>query len=257
MNAPGQATIGQGRLCVITGASRGIGLALGREFAACGFRVVSASRSAPDEATGFGWVKADVCVPEGREAIAAVVAADGEDGLAVLINNAGRGIQETWEDMGEADLRAVMELNFFAPVALSKRLLPELKLANGTVINVSSAAGKVGVACMGGYCASKFALSAFSESLRAEIGPSGVRVLNLIVGRIATGFGDRVLGERTAPKTPGMVASPEKLARAVLRAYRRRRREIVFPGYYRPLLWIARHVPGYSARLGRRAWKLE
>lgn len=242
------------RTVLITGASRGIGLALAREFRTHSFCVVGVSRSEIPEGAVDKWIQADVATDAGQAIVERKIASQVAS-LDVLINNAGRGIQETWESMDEADLRAVMELNFFAPVLLTRRLLPSLRASKGTVINVSSAAGKVGIACMGGYCASKFALSAFSESLRAEVEPDGVGVLNLIVGRIATGFGDHVLGSRTAPSTRG-IASADRLARATLRAYRRGRREIVFPAWYRAAILAAHLIPGIFYRKARQAWGL-
>ena len=242
------------RVAVITGASRGIGLALAREFRAQSFRVLGVARSPIAEDAVDAWICADITTEAGRHRILEELG--GEDArLDVLVNNAGRGIQEPWASMSEEDLRAVMELNFFAPVALTRRLLPNLRASDGAVINVSSAAGKVGIACMGGYCASKFALSAFSESLRAEVEPEGIGILNLVVGRIGTDFGRHVLGSKSAPATRG-IASAERLARVAFRAYRRGRGEIFFPAWYRPAIWITKLFPGTFARKSRQAWGL-
>ncbi len=242
------------RTAVITGASRGIGLALAREFHARSFRVFGVARTPIAEDAVDTWIGADITTEEGQgQILAAIGGADAR--LDVLVNNAGRGIQETWAAMSEEDLRAVMELNFFAPVALTRRLLPNLGASEGTVINVSSVAGKVGLACMGGYCASKFALSAFSESLRAEVQPDGIGVLNLVVGRIGTDFGRHVLGTKSAPATRG-VASADRLARIAFRAYRRDRGEIIFPAWYRPAICFAKLFPKTFARKCRQAWGL-
>lgn len=239
---------------LITGASRGIGRALAREFHDQGATVWGVSRTPVEAPCVDRWLEADVATPSGRERICAEMRAGIP--LDVLVNNAGRGIQEPWETMNETDLRAVMELNFYAPVLLTQSLLPVLRLTHGTVINVSSAAGRVGIPCMGGYCASKSALSAFSESLCAEeLAPQGVRVLDLVVGRIATTFGHHVLGSKEAPSTPA-IGSAERLAKITYKAYRDKRRVLVFPWWYRPAICAARLLPGLFARRARNAWGL-
>lgn len=225
---------------------------MAREFRVRSFRVLGVARSPIPEDAVDVWIHADITTEEGRHRILEELGGAAAR-LDVLVNNAGRGIQEPWASMSDEDLRAVMELNFFAPVALTRQLLPCLRASEGTVINVSSAAGRVGIACMGGYCASKFALSAFSESLRAEVEPEGIGVLNLVVGRIGTDFGRHVLGSKSAPTTHG-VASAERLARVAFRAYRRGRGEIIFPAWYRPAIWIAKLFPRTFARKSRQAW---
>lgn len=215
--------------------------------------MVGVSRSEPRSETVDEWCRADVATAEGRNAVVAHLEERG-GGLDVLVNNAGRGLQAPWTGMTEDDLRTVLELNFFAPVLLTQVLYPFLRSSQGSVINVSSVAGKAGIPFMGGYCASKFALTAFSESLRGEADADGVRVLNLTVGRIATGFGTNVLGDWRAPSTHG-VASAERLARIAVRAWRHRRRDVVFPAWYRPAIWLAKLFPVRFGRLARKKWE--
>ncbi len=239
---------------LITGASKGIGKALALEFRRRGFAVAGVSRSQPDYELDL-WIDADVTSPEARARVLREYTAAFGDRLDVLINNAGRGIQETWEAMSETDLRDVFELNVFAMILLTREFLGALKNAEGTVINVSSVAGKMPVACMGAYCATKYAVNAFSDSLRIELKPHRVHVLNLIVGRISTGFGDRVLGSRHAPSTPGK-GSAEKLAAHVYKAWRRKKSEIVHPGWYRLLFPLPVLLPRLYARANLKKWNL-
>lgn len=238
----------------ITGISKGIGLALARTFREHGFRVAGMSRMRPEGVEPDLWTAGDVTRAADRDqAICELRNSLGR--LDVLINNAGRGVQETWEELHEEHLRQVMELNFFAPVSLTRALLPMLRESRGSVINVSSVAAHMALPVMGPYCSTKAALTAFSNSLRIEVRPCGIHVLDLIVGRIRTEFGRNVYGERTAPETPGS-AAVESLARAVYRAWRRRVPSIVFPWWYRPLMFAIRTVPGPYERQCRKRWGL-
>jgi len=241
---------------LVTGASSGLGAAMATRFRAAGSKVIGVSRSKPSVALD-GWCQADITVPADRERVAMEgLAAFGA--LDVLINNAGVGLYETWEESAEADLRRMFELNFFAMVLLTQRLLPALKQSRGTVINTASIAGKVPVACMGGYCASKYAVTAYSDTLRQELQPAGVHVINLIVGRIHTNFGSNIMGTRKSPSTPELGhATPAGLAEAVYAGWRKRRREVVYPGWYGWLPLVARWLPGQWDRGNRRKWGLE
>ncbi|NPA17373.1 MAG: SDR family NAD(P)-dependent oxidoreductase [Aquificae bacterium] len=173
--------------------------------------------------------------------------------IDVLINNAGIGLYESWEEMDMADLRRLFEVNFFSVVLLTKLFLPHLKEKKGSVINVSSVAGKLYVPFMGGYCASKYALNAFSDSLRAELLNDGVHVLNLIVGRINTGFSSRAMGSKKPPDTP-FGDSPEGFADAVYSAYLKRKREITYPRWYRYFIWISRLFAPVYDRIVLKKW---
>ena len=240
------------KVCVITGASRGIGLAILKEFKKNGFFTVNLSRSKSPEASlniKVDLSKSDDTVKGVSQLLQEVPQID------ILVNNAGIGLYETWEEMSMEDLRKVFEVNFFAPVILTKSLLPFLKETNGTIINVSSVAGKLYVPYMGGYSASKFALNAFSDSLRAEIKKYNVHVLNLIVGRIDTGFSNNALGSKKPPETFGGSATTEKLARVAYKAYIKRKREIVYPKWYRPLIWIANLFPSIYDRVALKSWE--
>ena len=169
---------------VITGVSSGLGKAMAEYFTKQGVTVYGICRSAPELPPGAEWIRADITKAEDRRMIRQTLE---EKGVKpdILINNAGKGIYATWEEMPESDLREVMELDFFAPVALTKELLPLLAETEGTVINVSSVAGRIWVPCMGGYCAAKAAVAMFSNSLRPEIAKYGIRVLDVAHGPAA------------------------------------------------------------------------
>ncbi len=217
------------KVVVVTGASSGIGESIAAKFKNEGFLVVGVSRSEPEVEVDL-WSKADLTNKEERESVFKDVA-EKFGRCDVLVNNAGVGLYDTWENIDEEALRREFELNFFAVVDMTKLFLPFLKETKGTVINTSSVAAKIYVPCMGSYCATKSAVYMFSHSLRAEVKKYGVGVLNLIVGRINTGFSSRSFGGLNPPSSPGG-GCPKKLADKVFKAYKKRKRQITYPFWY-------------------------
>jgi len=240
------------KICVITGASSGIGTALARKFKKEGFKIINLSRSKSEVADEN--IKVDLSNPdELSKAVAQLITK--VDKIDVLVNNAGVGLYESWENTKMEDLRYIFEINYFAPVMLTKAVLPLLEKAKGTVINVSSVAGKMHIPFMGGYCSTKFALNAFSYSLRAELKEKGINVLNLIVGRISTGFSKNALGTKVPPETPEFGASAKKLAEKTYKAYKRKKREITYPYWYKFIIWFSKIFPNLYDFLALKKWK--
>ncbi len=239
-------------VALITGVSGGFGRAFASNFSKAGFLIAGVARNPDSESVDLP-IAADLTRPDALSSVVETVM-EKFGRLDLLVNNAGIGQYEVWEEMDTDDLRRLMELNFFVPVQLTRLALPLLKISGGTIINVSSVAGKVPVPVMGGYCASKYALNAFSDSLRAELSDSDVHVLNLIVGRINTGFSSRALGKRTPPRTP-FSGTPDKLSEKTVRCWRRRKRQLIFPGWYRLIIWAYRLAPGLLDRLAAAKWR--
>jgi 3-oxoacyl-[acyl-carrier protein] reductase len=194
-----------GRIAVITGASRGIGLSIARAFVAGGARVVIAGRSSSDleaAAQALHVVKgaasdavhafrADVRRPaEAAAAIDAAVSRFG--GLDVLVNNAGVGLFAPVADMPADDWQQVLDTNLSGAFYCSHAAIPHLKKrGGGWIINISSLAGKNSFAGGAAYCASKAGLNAFSEALMQEVRYDNIRVSYLMPGSVATGFAGR------------------------------------------------------------------
>lgn len=241
------------KFAVITGVSKGLGKALTEEFQKHGYKIIGISRN-KGKANPDYFIPADLTKKEDIDRIFTEITKI-TDKVDVLINNAGIGIYEKWENISEEDLRKVFELNFFAVVFLTQKLLPLLKKSKGTIINVSSVAGKIYVPYMGAYCATKYALNAFSDSLRAELQKNNVHVLNLIVGRISTGFSSRALGSKKPPETPACGATPEDFAKAVYKAFIQKKREITYPWWYRPLIWLVNKFPSIYDRKALEKWE--
>lgn len=237
---------------LITGITGGFGKAFAGIFAEHGYTVAGISRSKPE-------FPVDLHIPvdlTDRSSIEKAVetTTSSLERLDVLINNAGIGHYDDWEHMSDDQLRSGMELNFFSVVTLTRLLLPLLKQSGGTIVNVASVAGKMPVPMMGAYCATKYALVAYTDTLRAELKPAGVHVLGLIVGRINTGFSSRALGNRKPPATP-FSGEPDGLARKVLRAIDRRKRQLTYPGWYRFVLFLQRLIPGTFDRIAMKKWQ--
>ncbi len=245
---------------LITGVSSGLGKAMAQYFMERGITVIGVSRSQPEGLPdSLCWIGADITLPADRKRIAEQICAITGGKLDILINNAGKGIYATWEEMDEKDLREVFELDFFAPVALTKLLLPQLSAARGSVINISSAAARIWVPCMGAYCAAKAALAMFSNSLRQEIRLHRIHVLDVAPGQVNTGFSSRSCGARRPPNSPGSSShSPRDLAKTVYTAWKRKKQRITYPRSLSFALFAVRALlPGLYDKINRKLWNLD
>jgi short-subunit dehydrogenase len=243
-----------GKNAVITGASSGLGKAMAEKFKSNGFRVAGICRSRPDIDIDL-WLETDITDTFQRQKAFEEIKQE-FGSVDLLINNAGRGVYETWENLSEEEIRSVFELNFFALIGMTNLFLPLLKESRGTVINISSVASFLYVPCMGVYCATKSAVSAYSRTLRAELAKSSVKVLNVMPGRISTEFSANALGSKNVPSTPGEEVSSAALAEKVYKSYSKGRRELVFPGWYKFIFPLIKLFPGFYDRKNIEAWKL-
>ncbi|WP_285114150.1 SDR family NAD(P)-dependent oxidoreductase [Leifsonia sp. fls2-241-R2A-40a] len=182
---------------LITGTSSGIGLASAIAAARAGFSVVATMRDTAKagplrEAAAAAGVELDiqaldVTVPASIEAgLAHVVSQYGR--LDALLNNAGAGHVGTIEVEGVDAVRAVMEVNFFGVVALTEAAMPLLRESGGRLVTVSSVGGVVGQPFNEAYCAAKFAVEGFMESLTPVAGTVGVGVTVIEPGAVSTEF---------------------------------------------------------------------
>lgn len=236
---------------IITGVSKGLGEAMAKKFLKKGHDVVGFSRTKPQFELSL-FVQGDINHEQDRlDLIEKTIAKYGK--IDLLINNAGMGIYTTWEEMKMEDLRRVFELNVFSVIALTQLAIPHLKKTRGTLANLCSVAGKISLPYMGGYCASKFAIDAFSTSLRAELKEYGIKVLNIVPGRVETGFGSRALGGKNHPSSPS--SNSKSFAKKIYRAYLKNKKEIVFPGWYKIAMRIIKLIPGFFSSITLKKWK--
>ncbi|WP_441246910.1 SDR family NAD(P)-dependent oxidoreductase [Kitasatospora sp. McL0602] len=184
---------------LITGTSSGIGLATAVAAAQAGLRVVATMRDlgkadqlrkAAAEAGVAELVEVkhlDVTEPASVAAcIAEVIAEHGR--LDALVNNAGAGRLGTVEQGTVADVRATMEVNFFGVVETTRAAMPHLRASGGRVVTVTSVGGVVGQPFNEAYCAAKFAVEGFMESLAPVAATVGVRVSVVEPGAVASEF---------------------------------------------------------------------
>jgi hypothetical protein len=173
-------------VALVTGASTGLGLAIAREFLArTDFTLVLTARSeslARFDAAGIGASERvrlrplDVVAADQREVIAAEIERD-FGALDVLVNNAGISYRSVVEHVDVADVREQLEVNFVAPMELTRRVLPAMReRRRGRILSISSVGGMMAMPTMAPYSASKFALEGACEALWYELRPFGVHV---------------------------------------------------------------------------------
>ena len=178
-----------GRVAVVTGGSKGIGLAIARALASAGASVVSTSRSGAKDEPNLRQVRADVRRP--ADAARAIdEAASSFGGLDILVNNAGIGAFAHVADMTVEGWRSIIETNLDGVFYCCHAAIPHLrKRGGGWIINISSLAGKNAFVGGAAYCASKAGLNQFSEALMQEVRHDGIRVSYVMPGSVATEFG--------------------------------------------------------------------
>ena len=188
-------------VALITGTSSGIGLSSAVAAAAHGFTTVATLRDSTKDGALRAAAEAagvtldirplDVVDPDSISACIAGVVAD-HGTLDVLVNNAGRGFVGTIEQVTMEEMRAVMEVNFFGVVATTKAAMPHLRASRGRVITVTSVGGVVGQPFNEAYCAAKFAVEGFMESLAPVAATVGVHVAVVEPGPVRTEFVNNV-----------------------------------------------------------------
>ena len=230
----------KGSRILITGASSGIGRATAFELAGKGAKLAIASRrldplrSVADEIKdAFPDIPAPFALPcdiSDKENVSRVVKScvGHFGGIDILINNAGIGVYGNTEMTTLEDFRSVMEVNFFGSIRCILEVLPLMKKAGkGLIINIASVAAKHGVPYLGAYSASKAALAALSQSLRAELAKSGISIMIVYPGYTQTEFFKNEKKVGGARRPAGPYASAKKVAKAIVKAIESERQDLV------------------------------
>jgi NAD(P)-dependent dehydrogenase (short-subunit alcohol dehydrogenase family) len=187
---------------MITGASSGIGMECALYLDKRGYRVFAGVRKASDGdvLTKAGSPRLSPVIIDVTDAKSVCDAAKvveqalGAVPLAGLVNNAGVGVGGPVEFLAPAELRRQMEVNLIGPLAVIQAFMPMLRRNRGRIVNISSIGGIVATPFLSAYCASKFALEALSDCLRAELKPWGIEVSIVEPGAIKTRIFEKARG---------------------------------------------------------------
>jgi short-subunit dehydrogenase len=256
--------LGEGRTALVTGASRGIGPLIARQIASYGGHVVLTGRSAADlkavtaELSAAGadvsFIPADLTRPGAAETLVETIERQ-HGGIDLLVNNAGGDPLREFHAMTIDQNLRTLQLNLIAPLALSHAALAGmLRRGRGHIVNISAMAGRVSFPYTEAYAAAKDGLIGFTRVLRGDYRARGVSASVLILGAIrGAGQGQRMLDE-SGMKASAYMAPAESVARAVVKAVRKDRAElVVMPGPGRLLRAIMDYFPGLGPALNRAA----
>jgi short-subunit dehydrogenase len=254
--------LGPSRTALVTGASRGIGPLIARQIAQQGGHVVLTGRSAADlkavtsdlATTGadVSFIPADLTQPGAAEGLVGTVE-EQRGGIDLLVNNAGGDPLREFHTMTIEENLRTLRLNLIAPVTLTHAVLPGmLRRGRGHIVNISAMAGRVSFPYTEVYAVAKDGLIGFTRVLRADYHSRGVSASVLILGAIrGAGQGQRMLDE-SGMKASGFMAPAEAVARAVVKAVKRDRVELVIqPGPGRLLRAVLDYFPALGPALNR------
>jgi 3-oxoacyl-[acyl-carrier protein] reductase len=224
-----------GRAAFVTGASRGIGAAVGRLLHEAGMRVALASRSGDD--LGLEGALGLRCDVRSREEVEGAVGAAVErfGGLDVLVNNAGVGAYGSYLDLAPELVEEMVDINLKGTLYATRAALPHLLRSDAAdIVTIASVAGLRGLPNEAVYCASKFAQVGFMRALDHELHEQGVRCSTICPGGVATDFAIGHGRERGMPELEGMMTADD-VAETVVFTLTRPRTHRVLTLSYRPL----------------------
>jgi NAD(P)-dependent dehydrogenase (short-subunit alcohol dehydrogenase family) len=207
---------GTKNVALVTGSSSGIGFETSLVLARNGFHTYASMRNleksknitdiANTEKLPLQVVQLDVNDDRSvKDAIDKIVAAENKR-IDVLVNNAGYGLFGSLEDISIEEIKAQFETNFFGVIRVTRQVLPVMRKQNGggTIVNVSSVGGRIGLPVLSAYHSTKFALEGLSESIAYELEPFGIRVVIIEPGVIRTNIMNSSASAKKAldPKSP-------------------------------------------------------
>jgi NADP-dependent 3-hydroxy acid dehydrogenase YdfG len=225
----------EGKVALVTGASRGIGAAVARAFAAKGVRLALASRSGDDLGVDGAVARpCDVRRPDDLEALAAE-AVERFGGIDILVANAGVGAYGPFLELPADQLEEMIDVNVKGTLYAVRAALPHLLESDAAdIVTLASEAGRRGLPLEAVYCASKFAQVGFTSALDHELREQGVRCSNVCPGGVATDF---AMGRGRTPDMPALAGmmTPEDVAEIVLFVVTRPRNHRILETAFRPV----------------------
>ena len=251
------------RTAILTGASHGIGPTIARALAERNLNLVLAARTMPELEQLAGElrqggtqaiaVRTDLGEPSDLPAL--VARAEREFGpVDVLVNNAAIELQRRFDTLTAEEVEHVLRVDLLAPIELSRLVLSQmLDRGSGRIVNISSLAGRNGLPFTEAYAAAKDGLIAFSRVIRSDYRSKGVSASAIVVGAVnGAGIGQRTVDEFGLKTSTAFTVTPDKVAKAVVRAIEKDKAEIVvMPGPGRLLKALMDLFPGFGPALNR------
>lgn len=248
----------EGRLALVTGASSGIGEATVRSLAAQGARVVLVARSADKleaiahdiktDGGGARAVAADLANPDDVARMSEVVRREAGD-PDILINNAGAGRWLSVIETSPEEALRMIELPYLAAFYTTKAFLPAMMTRrSGHIVSVTSPASFIVWPNAAGYIAARQALKGFTDGLRLEVAPHGIRVSMVVLGTVESTYWEHNPGSRERVPKGFSPLSTAQAAEAVVRAIIQDKNFVVRPALFRFLFALEGIVPGLAAR---------
>jgi 3-oxoacyl-[acyl-carrier protein] reductase len=217
----------EGKSCVVTGSTGGIGLETAKLLAAEGAAVVTCGRGGAPGVGEVAHVRADLAEPEAPARLVADAVA-GLGGLDVLVNNVGRAVHTRFEDVPDEEWESMWQLNVMSYVRAIRAALPHLRASRGAIVNVSSTAGKRPSTGMPHYSVTKAAVLSLSRLVADAHAGDGIRCNAVTPGPTATaawlgeggladqqGEREEVLAKVGAGRPLGRLAEPEEIAAVI------------------------------------------
>ncbi len=248
----------QGKIIVITGASSGIGRQAALDFVTRKAGPIILVARSLSKLLELKRTLQSVREPEGVDIIPYPCDISNRDDVLrmgthvlekfgyidLLVNNAGYGEFAKVENQNLEQIEAVMRTNYFGMVHCTKVFLQSmLSRHSGHIVNVASLAASFGVAGMAGYCASKYAILGFSESLYHELYGTGVRITVVSPIGVKTNFFNNRSFENHKPNYTGFMLEATTVSKAILAAANSTRLEIMVPFYARVAVWSKHTFP--------------
>ncbi|MDN3669859.1 SDR family oxidoreductase [Echinicola jeungdonensis] len=246
------------KVVIVTGATSGIGEACAIVFGRAGAKVAITGRNQDKldrtllnlqkEGIDCFGIKADAGKAEDNKAMAeAVLGHFGK--IDILINNAGISMRALFEELEMEVFHQVMDTNFWGTVYATKFCLPEILKNKGTIVGVSSINGYRGTPARTAYTASKYAMNGFLEALRTEVMKRGVHVLVACPGFTSSNIRQNALtangnAQGASPREEGEMMSAEDVAEHILKATRKKKRDLVLTREGKLAVFLNKWIPG-------------
>ncbi len=251
------------KVVIVTGASSGIGKAIAIEYARNGANVVLAARNTgkllrlkldiEKEGGNAVFVETDVSKEaDCKNLIEQTVNKFGK--IDILVNNAGISMRASFSKLKLEVIEKVMNINFWGTVYCSKYAMPYLLKQKGSIIGISSISGLTPLPGRTGYVASKYAMDGFLNTLRIEYMKKGLHVLTVHPGFTSSNIRNTALNEKgqsqkETPRNEGKMMPAEKVAKIVVRATIKRKRNLVLTMQGKMAVWVYKNFPKLADRL--------